>query len=303
MERTLPAADLVYGLLLLAAGLLGGCGGELPPVAAAATARPAAAETAPAPGPAPRVGERPAPWPGVLLAAREVDLGPAAAGRLRALLVSRGQAVAAGARLFDLDRAAAGEALAQAEGRLGAARAELARSHAALATAEDRRERRRRLAELFAGEERVAAENEATAAAATVAAAEAAVVVAAAELERARRELDSSRVEAPFAGRVTLIYRQAGALLAAGEPVLRLAEEGEPLLRFAVPASAVWGLAPGQPVQFRVPDGPALPARIRQVATAIDPPSGLFFVEAWPLSEKLPALGNEVEVFADRVRP
>ena len=240
----------------------------------------------------------PAGWLGVLLPGREVELDARTGGRLIRLEAGLGDRVVAGQSLFRVEARVAEARLEQARAGLEQAEAALLSARAALATAEDRRERRLRLEELFAGEERVAAENEARVAQAAVAAAEAAARAASAAVAGAREELAAAEVRAPFAGRVVLLHRDAGASLAAGEPVLRLALEGEILLRFAVPPTEASRLAAGERVLFRLAGSDVSElhtAEVRQIAPGIDAPSGLVFVEA-ATGETLP-WGSEVEVF------
>lgn len=240
-------------------------------------------------------------WLGVLLPGREVELDARTAGRLIRLEARLGDRVLAGQSLFRVEARVAEARLEEARAGLEQAEAALVSARAALATAEDRRERRMRLEELFAGEERVAAENEARVAQAAVRAAEAATRAATAAVAGAREEVAAAEVRAPFAGRVVLLHRDAGASLAAGEPVLRLALEGENLLRFAVPPPEATRLTAGERVVFRLAgaEGPELhSAEVRQIAPGIDAPSGLVFVEA-AAEEALP-WGSEVEVFKRR---
>jgi multidrug efflux pump subunit AcrA (membrane-fusion protein) len=86
---------------------------------------------------------------------------------------------------------------------------------------------------------------------------------------------------APFAGQVAIRYLDAGAMLSAGHAVVRIVGGAALRLRFAVVPEQAPRVVPGTIVRARIDTVAALvPAVVRQVSPALDPASGLLFVEA-----------------------
>ena len=119
---------------------------------------------------------------------------------------------------------------------------------------------------------------------------------AAAGLAAARYDLASTRLVAPFAGIVLARVAQAGETVAAGSPVLRLADSHSPLIAVAdIPAEIAARLSAGARAQVRVAGSDAaLDARVWHVAGAADARSGLVSVElrldrAGPIASGSPA--------------
>lgn len=210
-------------------------------------------------------------------------------GTLRTLDVARGQQVAAGASLFELDSEAERAAVGEAEARFDASvaqaadagkgkrpderevvRAQLAqaREQAALARSELARYRglmrdgfvsKTRLDALRTGAAQADAHVRELEAAIRVAnlparddarAAAAAQVEAASQaLRQARWRLAQRRVDAPVAGTVVDTYLRVGETAPAGQPVLALLPPGEVKARFFVPETEIASIALGQPVR------------------------------------------------------
>ncbi|MBZ0231595.1 MAG: HlyD family efflux transporter periplasmic adaptor subunit, partial [Deltaproteobacteria bacterium] len=86
---------------------------------------------------------------------------------------------------------------------------------------------------------------------------------------------------APFSGTVALRFKDAGATVGPGTPIVRLVGEEGLRLRFAVPPARMNELAPGKEVDATIDtvDRP-LVAIVRQVSPALDPASGMIVVEA-----------------------
>lgn len=104
---------------------------------------------------------------------------------------------------------------------------------------------------------------------------------AAAALSAARYDLASARLVVPFAALVLSRSAERGETVAAGQQVIRVADRLSALLAVAdVPAAAAAQLAPGSAVTVW-PEGAAAPitGRVRHVAGAADPRSGLVAVE------------------------
>lgn len=122
---------------------------------------------------------------------------------------------------------------------------------------------------------------------------ETALKAARAQLEQARAQNGVQGNQAAYAtlvadagGVVTGIDAEPGMVVAAGAPVLRLAQDGARDVVFSVPEDKV-GLIKqlaAQPGRFTVrawgADGAALPASIREIAAAADPVTRTFLVKA-----------------------
>jgi HlyD family secretion protein len=79
-------------------------------------------------------------------------------------------------------------------------------------------------------------------------------------------------VRAPFAGRVIESAARVGATASPfGEPLFRIAADGEIELQVEVPGIYVPILAPGQTARVELPDGRELRGRVRLVSVEIDP--------------------------------
>ena len=82
-------------------------------------------------------------------------------------------------------------------------------------------------------------------------------------------------------GVITSVDAEAGQVVAAGSPVVRLARDGARDVAFAVPEGLAQQLQTGQPVQARLWAGDeALPAHIREVAASADPATRTYAVKA-----------------------
>jgi multidrug efflux system membrane fusion protein len=114
-----------------------------------------------------------------------------------------------------------------------------------------------------------------------------------AQYEQARSQASVQNNQARYAtlvadisGVVTAVEAEPGAVLAAGAPVLRLAQDGRRDVVFAVPEQHASGLRAlmGKPgvIQVRLwgADPATLPASVREVAAAADPSTRTFAVKA-----------------------
>jgi multidrug efflux system membrane fusion protein len=106
-----------------------------------------------------------------------------------------------------------------------------------------------------------------------------------------------ARLLATASGVVTGIEAEVGQVLAAGQPVVRLAHDGPREAVFAVPEQMAQALKPGQVLQAHLPaSAQSLQGRVREVGAAADPVTRTFQVKlALDASEKLP-LGATVSV-------
>ncbi len=132
-----------------------------------------------------------------------------------------------------------------------------------------------------------------------------------ASLKSAQAQLDQARAQAsaegnqtgytqllaPAAGVVTGVDAEPGQVVAAGTPVVRIAEDGPRDVVFAVPEDKVAQMKPGQPVRVRVWSGGAvLDGRVREVAASADPVTRTYEVKVALQSEDVPPLGATVYV-------
>ncbi len=238
----------------------------------------------------------PAGYPGYL-ETEWVYVAAPVAGRLARLAVHRGQEVAAGEALFELEKATEETALAEAAHLLERARArrdnldkgqrpsELAelearearaRAELALAEAEWRRREPLRQQGVIADEEWGLARARREAAAAEVAAlqarlttarlgaredeiraAEAEVAAAQAAWERARWAVEQKRQAAPVAGRVQDTVYRVGEWVPAGRPVVVLFPPDQLKARFFVPEPVLAAVRVGQQVMVHGDGWPA----------------------------------------------
>lgn len=106
-----------------------------------------------------------------------------------------------------------------------------------------------------------------------------------------------TRLQADASGVVTGIDAEPGQVLAAGTPVLRLAQDGARDVVFAVPEDKVARLRVGQPVQVRAwATGASLPGTVREVAASADPVTRTFTVKVDIAAAGAPPLGSTVHV-------
>lgn len=107
-----------------------------------------------------------------------------------------------------------------------------------------------------------------------------------------------TRLVAQVAGVVTGIEAEPGQVVAAGTPVVRMAEDGPRDVVFAVPEDKVAQLAPGQRVQVRLWSGQeGMPGRVREVAASADPVTRTYAIKvALKSSAPQPPLGATATV-------
>jgi RND family efflux transporter MFP subunit len=100
-------------------------------------------------------------------------------------------------------------------------------------------------------------------------------------VETARARLADATLRAKFAGTVALRYRDAGATVGAGTPIVRIVGQGGMRLRFAVPPDRMRALATGDRVEATIDtiEG-TVPATVSQISPSLDPASGYVLVEA-----------------------
>ena len=202
----------------------------------------------------------------------EIAVTAAAPGKFGAVAVTQGQEVAAGARLATLlPDPQSVAALAKAENAEDAAAA--ARSHVAALLAQH------------------------LATAADLAAATQAQGDAEADLSALRAAGTGVKrdIDAPVAGTVTAILAAPGSLLAAGEPVLRLAAAGLLTVQAGFTEADAGRIRTGDTASLTLLNsGTTLAAKVLQVAAMLDPQTGLVDVTLLPQGTVL--LGEPVAV-------
>lgn len=144
---------------------------------------------------------------------------------------------------------------------------------------------------------------------------EAQLKAAQAQLDQAEAQLTTQGNQARYAklvadapGVVTAIEAEPGQVVAAGAPVLRIAQDGPRDVVFSVPEGQVAMMVNGMSVQLRVwASGEVLPGRVREVAASADPVTRTFLVkasiEAADSARKLPPLGATVAVLPSAPTP
>ena len=133
---------------------------------------------------------------------------------------------------------------------------------------------------------------------------EASVKSAQAQLDQARAQASAegnqagyTQLLAPASGVVTAVEAEPGQVVAAGTPVVRIAEDGPRDAVFAVPEDKVAQMAAGQDVSVRAwSGGEALAGKVREVAASADPVTRTYEVKVALQGEGVPALGSTVYV-------
>ncbi len=233
-------------LLLASVVLLAACGKAPPPPEAAAGPRLVQALKL-------SRGDTPAvrSFSGEVRARHETTPGFRIGGKLVERFVDAGARVRPGQPLARLDPADARLALAQAEANAALAEAELRR-------AEDLRARN------FLSQ--AALDAKVTAAKA-----------AAAQAQLAKNQAGYTTLHADAAGIVTAVLAEPGQVVAAGQPVFRLAREGEWEVAFALPEADLSAVRVGMPATVRLwADGRVLAGRVREIAPLADPATRSF---------------------------
>ncbi len=246
MRKTLPA------LLFLA--LLAAC--DRAPVPPPADVRPVRAERVEA-----GAGAQPVRYAGEICARHETDLAFRVGGRVRERSVETGSTVAAGQLIATLDPGDYALAARAARSQLAAAEAEARLAHADL----------KRYAELR--EKNFIAQAELDRRSTAAAAADAQVRALRADAARQDNQSSYTRLTAPRAGVVTAVMFEAGQVVAAGQPVARLAQAGAREVRIDVPENALDALRGAKRLRVRLWAAPdrVYDGRLRELAPMADP--------------------------------
>ncbi|MDB5894307.1 MAG: efflux transporter periplasmic adaptor subunit [Rhodoferax sp.] len=131
-----------------------------------------------------------------------------------------------------------------------------------------------------------------------------ALKAAQAQLDQARAQSSSqgnqtqyTRLVADVAGVVTGIDAEPGQVVAAGAPVVRIAQDGPRDVVFAVPEDKLRAMLVGSPVEVRLwASDTVLSGKVREVAASADPVTRTFQVKVALQSATPPPLGTTVTV-------
>lgn len=266
--------------LVLMLAFLTGCGEP-----AAAPAPPAATPSNAATGTAGAtevVEEEPAKtYVGVIVAAETVDLASELRGRLVQVSARPGERVRKGTAVATIEPLDLTEQLVSAEASVQMSRSGVAQAQTALRLAQERVTRVSAAPEVFSEEERSVAAGNRETSEKDLETARARLVQSESELRRLRGQSARRVLRATTDGWIAARLLDPGALVEAGQPVVRLKRGDRYLLRFAVQPTETAQWPVGRPVRWR-PEGldRAFPAAVARVAQQVDAPSQMVFVEA-----------------------
>lgn len=132
---------------------------------------------------------------------------------------------------------------------------------------------------------------------ATLKAAQAQLDQAQAQLAGQGNQASYAALRADVSGVVTAVLAERGQVVAAGSPVLQIAQDGARDVVFAVPEDKVAAIKPGSEVQMRAwSSGVTFKGLVREVAASADPVTRTFLVKAALSGHEMPALGSTVAV-------
>lgn len=223
-------------------------------------------------------------YAGEIKARIESRLGFRVGGKLVARHVELGQKVRAGQLLAEIDAQDYRLSVDAAKAQLSAAL-----TNRDLAAAEYKRYKELRDKEFISGAELERRES-------SLKAAQAQYEQAQAQLSGQGNQLSYSKLVADKPGVVTAIDAEVGQVISAGTPVLRLAQEGQRDVVFAVPEDKLSQIQLGQLVQVK-PWGNEQPqsAKVYEIAASADPVTRTFAIRA-SLSQPQTALGSTATV-------
>ena len=133
---------------------------------------------------------------------------------------------------------------------------------------------------------------------------EANLKAAQAQLDQAKAQLASQGNQAGYAnlvadvsGIITAVEAEPGQVVAAGVPVVRIAQDGPRDVVFSVPEDKVGAVKPGSDVSVRVwADSTALAGKVREIAASADPVTRTYAIKVALDAAAKPALGATVYV-------
>lgn len=111
--------------------------------------------------------------------------------------------------------------------------------------------------------------------------AEAAVAAAQADLTLARRNLEGSKIIAPYSGRVSLLFVEEKEIPQQGKEMMEIIYDRTLVAKFLVPSILATTLSVGQPISVNIREASTtIPANITRVSSFIDPSSSTMIIEA-----------------------
>jgi membrane fusion protein, multidrug efflux system len=135
---------------------------------------------------------------------------------------------------------------------------------------------------------------------ATLKAAQAQVSQAQAQLKAQGNQAGYATLVAPTSGVVTGVEAEVGQVVAAGTPVLRVAQDGARDVVFNVPEDKLRGMAVGAPVLVkRWAQAGDMTGRVREVGASADPLTRTFPIKVAVDAAQAPALGSTVYVYPE----
>lgn len=199
-------------------------------------------------------------YAGEVRARHEPALAFRVGGKISRRLVEVGERVARDQPLAELEPQDLGLQVDASRAQLAAAESERALAQSEFARQQSLRERGLTSASAFDGAQ------------ARLRAAESQVEAARAQLEVARNQAGYAVLRAPAAGVIAQRLAEAGQVVAAGQPVFVLAEDGEREVVIAIAEHAIADVSLDQPVQIQLwsQRERALSGRIRELAPAAD---------------------------------
>lgn len=214
-------------------------------------------------------------WLGVVIAEEALDVAPRLEGRVESVKVQVGSVVRQGELLVTLDARTLRENLAMAEAGLLSSKAELELATLSVQQARERLKRRESPEQLKLGaiseEEVSAARYEQSTAEAKLAVARAKVQEQEVRVGQLRQQVAEASLRAPFDGVVAGRFVHPGALARAGQALIHLLRQGQPQVRFAIPAEELRSVSVGQTVEVTVAEqGLALAGKVTQLAPQVD---------------------------------
>jgi RND family efflux transporter MFP subunit len=279
----------LFHIALLGLLLASGCGDPRAAVAPALETESAAARSLPQAPQAP-LDSGPATYVGVIVASETVNLSSELRGRLERVSVRPGERVSRGMVLAEIQPLNLPEQIVSADAAVQMARSSVSQAETALRLARERVSRVEAAPDMFSAEQRSVSLGNRDTSEKELESARARLVQAEVELKRLRGQSARRVLRAPTDGWVAARLLDPGALVEAGEPIVRLKRGDRYLLRFAVPPAEAARWPAGTPILWR-PAGSndsngsdtqegSHSAVVARVAQQVDPASQMVFVEA-----------------------
>jgi RND family efflux transporter MFP subunit len=221
---------------------------------------------------------------GVFVAREAAELAPLVSGRLSSLTVRIGERVTRGQVVATIDASAQRLDVRVANARALQARAELAVSQAEAELAKEQETSVLGLAEvgLASGSDQTHAVFSRRTAELRARAARAFYGYQRASARRVQRDREEAILRAPFDGVVVARYADPGANVTPDRPLLRILQNGAPIVRFALPEELDGAVKLGSVIRARTLGQHPKEVRgvVRRIASEVDPAARWFVIEA-----------------------